>query len=177
MTWRRLCTRARRCLAARRGSLGAASVAGRSRDRPRRVSSRRPCPCPIQQLVARLCVYHIGDEALRTAEMAGRVPDFDATAEDFSAYSRRLQQYFVSNDVSDDVKKRAVFLCAIGAKTFGLLEDLIAPASVEEKSYEQLVSVLKQHFEPGTSAIVARFRFHTCVRGETESVSNFLARL
>ena len=109
--------------------------------------------------------------------MAGRVPEFDAAVEDFSAYSRRLQQYFVGNDISDAAKKRAVFLCAIGAKTFGLLEDLIAPATVEERTYDALVSVLKQHFEPGTSAIVARFRFHTCVRGEAESVTVFLARL
>ena len=109
--------------------------------------------------------------------MAGRVPEFDASVEDFSAYSRRLQQYFISNDVSDASKKRAVFLCAIGAKTFGLVEDLIAPCSVEQKTYDQLVTVLKEHFEPDTSAIVARFRFHTCVRGEAESVSVFLARL
>ena len=105
--------------------------------------------------------------------MAGKVPEFDVTVEEFSAYSRRLKQYFVSKDVSDDTKKRAVFLCAIGAKTFGLLEDLIAPASVEDRSYDDLVTVLKEHFEPESSAIVARFRFHTCVRGETESVSVF----
>ena len=79
--------------------------------------------------------------------------------------------------MSDDTKKRAVFLCAIGAKTFGLLEDLIAPASVEDRSYDDLVTVLKEHFEPESSAIVARFRFHTFVRGEAESESVFLARL
>ena len=105
------------------------------------------------------------------------MPEFDVAVEDFSAYSRRLKQYFVSNDVSDATKKRALFLCAVGAKTFGLLEDLIAPATVEDKSYDDLVAVLKHHFEPESSAIVARFRFHTCMRGEAESVSVFLARL
>ena len=105
------------------------------------------------------------------------MPEFDAAVEDFSAYSRRLEQYFVSSDVSDPAKKRAVFLCAIGARTFGLLEDLIAPSSVDDDSYENLVDVLKKHYEPGTSEIVARFRFHTCVRGEEERVSVFLARL
>ena len=82
------------------------------------------------QLEASVSVYYSGDELIRTAGMAGRVPEFDAAVEDFSAYSRRLQQYFVGNDISDAAKKRAVFLCAIGAKTFGLLEDPIAPAAV-----------------------------------------------
>ena len=125
------------------------------------------------QLEPSIRVYYSGDELIRAAGMAGRVPEFDAAVEDFSAYSRRLQQYFVGNDITDAAKKRAVFLCAIGARTFGLLEDLIAPAAVEERSYEVLVSVLKQHFEPGTSAIVARFRFHTCVREEAELMSIF----
>ena len=68
-------------------------------------------------------------------------------------------------------------MCTIVAKTFGLLLGLIAPVAVEEKTYEELVSVLKRHYEPGTSAIVARFRFHTCVREESELMSIFLAQL
>lgn len=116
---------------------------------------------------------------LEYAAMAGRAPEFDADVECFGAYTRRLNQYFVAQDIGSDqeAKKRAVLLCAIGAKTFGLLEDLIAPATVSEKTYDQLVSVLQSHFEPDKSEIVARFRFHSCFRNDGETVANFLARL
>ena len=71
---------------------------------------------------------------LEYAAMAGRAPEFDADVECFGAYTRRLNQYFVAQDIGSDqeAKKRAVLLCAIGAKTFGLLEDLIAPATVSQ---------------------------------------------
>ena len=120
---------------------------------------------------------------LEYAAMAGRAPEFDADVECFGAYTRRLNQYFVAQDIGSDqeAKKRAVLLCAIGAKTFGLLEDLIAPATVRQKTYDQLVSVLQSPHpdksEPDKSEIVARFRFHSCFRNDGETVANFLARL
>ena len=111
--------------------------------------------------------------------MAGKAPEFDADVESFGAYTRRLKQHFISQDIGDKQvdKKRAILLCAIGAKTFALLEDLLAPSTVEDKSFDELVEVLKAHYEPEKSEIVARFRFHSCFRNEGETVGGFLARL
>ena len=108
-----------------------------------------------------------------------RVPEFDAAIESFGAYSRRLEQYFVANGVGegDAPKRRAILLSAVGASTFSLLEDLIAPASAADKSFQELVKILTDHFEPQQSPIVSRFRFHSCTRDAGESVSSFLARL
>ena len=110
----------------------------------------------------------------------GKAPEFDLNVESFGAYPRRLQQYFIANGITGDAqadKRRAVFLSVVGARTFGLLEDLVAPTPVSECSYDRLVEVLEAHFEPQTSVIVARFRFHSCCRGDQEGMSAFLARL
>ena len=105
-----------------------------------------------------------------------RAPEFDATVESFSAYTRRLEQYFVANDIesSHNVKRRAIFLSAIGPVTFALLEDLIAPVKVSDKKYEDLMKCLKEHFEPSPSTIVARFR---CDREDDASVATYVAQL
>ena len=110
----------------------------------------------------------------------GKAPEFDLNVESLGAYARRLEQYFIANGITGDgqaAKRRAVFLSVVGAKTFGLLEDLVAPTAVSECNYDRLVEVLEAHFEPQISVIVARFRFHSCCRGDPEGVSAFLARL
>ena len=111
--------------------------------------------------------------------MAGKAPEFDADVESFGAYTRRLKQHFISQDIGDKQvdKKRAILLCAIGAKTFALLEDLLAPSTVEDKSFDELVEVLKAHYEPEKSEIVARFRFHSCFRNEGETVGGFFGAI
>ena len=108
-----------------------------------------------------------------------RAPEYNAETECFSAYTRRLEQYFVANDIDDsqNVKRCAIFLSVIGPVTFALLEDLIAPASVSDGKYEDLVKVLSEHFEPAPSRILARYRFNTCDREEGTSVTAYVATL
>ena len=76
----------------------------------------------------------------------------------------------------EDAKRRAIFLSVIGAKAFTLLEDLLAPQSVTDQTYTQLVDVLRKHYEPESSVIVARFRFNSCYRDDSESVSAYRIR-
>ena len=101
----------------------------------------------------------------------GKAPEFDSCLASFGAYSRRLEQHFIANGITgaaQEDKRRAVFLSVVGARTFGLLEGLIAPANVSECTYEDLVMTLVTHFEPQASVIVARYRFHTCHRSDKE---------
>ena len=74
-------------------------------------------------------------------------------------------------------KKRAVFLSVVGAATYKVLRNLISPELPSEKSYDELVSVLEQHYNPAPSEIVERFRFYCRARKPGESVANFLVQL
>ncbi|KAF0290786.1 hypothetical protein FJT64_011047 [Amphibalanus amphitrite] len=62
----------------------------------------------------------------------GKAPEFDPGVESFGSYARRLEQYFIANGITGEDqqgKRRAVFLSVVGARTFGLLEDLVAPTA------------------------------------------------
>ena len=111
------------------------------------------------------------------ASLSGLVREFDPSQESFGTYARWLEQYLVATGVSGQAKRRATLLSVVGPKTFALLEDLVAPQTVSDLEYEQLVTVLQGHFEPKSSEIVARFRFHSCCRDENESVTEYAARL
>ncbi|KAF0299507.1 hypothetical protein FJT64_003478 [Amphibalanus amphitrite] len=111
------------------------------------------------------------------ASLSGLAREFDPSQESFGTYARWLEQYLVATGVSGQAKRRATLLSVVGPKTFALLEDLVAPQTVSDLEYEQLVTVLQGHFEPKSSEIVARFRFHSCCRDENESVTEYAARL
>ena len=85
--------------------------------------------------------------------------------------------FFIENSITTVEKKRAVFLSVVGATTYKVLRNLISPELPSDKSYDELVSVLEQHYNPAPSEIVERFRFYCRVWNPGESVVNFLAQL
>ena len=74
-------------------------------------------------------------------------------------------------------RKNAVFLTAIGTKTYTLLRNLIAPAKPSEKNYDDLVDTLKAHLEPKPMTIAERFKFHKRNQLEGETIAQYLAEL
>ena len=66
----------------------------------------------------------------------GKIGKFDATKEDWTQYTERLDYLFVANGITAAEQKRAVFLTVIGPAAFKLLRNLIAPAKPDEKDYE-----------------------------------------
>jgi hypothetical protein len=67
----------------------------------------------------------------------GRISSFDSTVESWSQYVERVQLYFEANDVPAE-KKKAIFLTLVGPVVYKLLRSLIAPASTESKTLEQI---------------------------------------
>ena len=84
---------------------------------------------------------------------------------------------FVANGITEEAKKRAVFLSVIGASTYKLLSSLLAPDKPGEKAYEMLVQKLTKHFTPAPSEIMERFKFHLRFRKPGESVTTFVSEL
>ena len=84
--------------------------------------------------------------------------------------------FFEANDIKEE-KQVAVFLSVIGSKTFALLRSLVLPESPKDKTLAELVTVLKQHFEPKPVIIVQRFHFHHRNQEPGESVADYVAEL
>ena len=71
--------------------------------------------------------------------------------------------------------QRGIFLSSIGAETYTLLKDLVAPAKPKDKTYEQLKDALLSHLKPKRLVISERFRFHSRKQKEQETVTHFAA--
>ena len=102
-----------------------------------------------------------GDEdGIMATATLGQVEPFELEGGDWNVYSERLDQFLVSNGVVDDAKKVAVFLTVIGGRAYALLRNLLAPTKPADKSYGELVKVMKNHLKPTPPVIAERFKFH-----------------
>ena len=110
------------------------------------------------------------------AATIGSIQEFDPDIEAITAYLERVQLFMTANAVKDD-KKVAVLLSIIGSKAYGLLRNLLEPARPSEKSYDDLVAVLKEHYEPKPIVIAERFRFYRRMQAPGESFASYIAEL
>lgn len=109
----------------------------------------------------------------------GKIDEFDPSAERWSDYADRIEQFFIANGIPavEEERRRAVLLTVIGSETYSVLRALLSPSKPSETEYGAIIACLKAHFEPGVSPIVARYQFHNCCRAPSESASAFLKRL
>ncbi len=57
------------------------------------------------------------------------------------------------------------------------MQDLLAPSKPTEKTYKELIDLIKGHQEPAPSVIMERFHFNSCSQKADESITDFVARL
>ena len=107
----------------------------------------------------------------------GKIYTFNPSQYDWPLYVERLGHVFVANGITEEVKKRAVFLSVIGPSNYKLLSSLLAPDKPGDKEYKTLIDKLSEHFTPAPSEIVERFKFHTRFRKPGESVTAFVSEL
>ena len=58
-----------------------------------------------------------------------------------------VQFFLLANGVHED-KHAAVLLSTIDEETYAILRKLVAPALSKEKTFDQIVQTLANHFEP-----------------------------
>ena len=111
----------------------------------------------------------------------GKIEEFDRESDSWEQYIERLNFYFEANGITssdEDLKKRrAILLSSVGKKTYKLMCDLLAPEKPGEKSFEELCTLVKNHFDPKPSESVQRHKFNNRFRGSGEHVSDFVAAL
>ena len=111
----------------------------------------------------------------------GTVGEFNHRVEDWVSYSERLEQYFTANGIgtegADLTKRRAILLSCCGPATYQLIRNLVAPEKPTDKTFAQLVELVRDHHQPPPSFIVQRYNFHTRVQRTDEGIAEFVAQL
>ena len=59
--------------------------------------------------------------------MLGQVGPYCERKEDWACYVERMELFFITNDITDAPKKRAVLLSGIGPSTYSVLRNLMTP--------------------------------------------------
>lgn len=111
----------------------------------------------------------------------GKIEEFDRDCDTWELYIERLNFYFEANQIEgegDGLKlRRAILLSSVGKKTQKLICDLLAPEKPGDKSYPELCTMVKDHFNPKPSESVQRHKFNNRFRANGENISDFVARL
>jgi len=66
--------------------------------------------------------------------VVGKLEEFDPANDSVTAYVERVQLFIEANGIPAE-KKVAVFLSAIGSKTYSLLRNLLAPTPPKDKHF------------------------------------------
>ena len=85
--------------------------------------------------------------------------------------------FFDANKIEEPERKRAILLSSVGSQTYSLIRNLLSPAKPGGKSYDDLVNLLKEHFNPKSNEIVQRFKLFSRARQSGETVLEYVAAL
>lgn len=71
----------------------------------------------------------------------------------------------------------ATLLSTLGLSVVGTLMSLLSPIQPEDKTLEELIRILKEHYKPAPKALAERYRFMSRKQNQGETVVQFLAEL
>ncbi|KAJ8022246.1 hypothetical protein HOLleu_37087 [Holothuria leucospilota] len=106
-----------------------------------------------------------------------KLEPYNPLEEQWESYQERLEQYFIVQEVTEEKKKTATLLAAVGVKTYALLKDLVAPQKPSELKYSEITDKLKSHFCPVPPTVAERFKFYGRKQCSDETVTEYLAEL
>ena len=89
-------------------------------------------------------------------------------------YMERVQ-IFEANEVSAE-KCLSIFLSIISGSAYALLRNLLSPVSSKDKSLDEVIAILKDHYKP-KPIIVEKFHFLSQSQLPGELVAHFIAEL
>ena len=82
--------------------------------------------------------------------------EFAPENESVKAYLERFQLFVAANAIDDD-KLVPTLLTVVGSAHYSLIRGLVAPELPKNKMYDELVDLLKKHYDPEPIIIAERF--------------------
>ena len=102
----------------------------------------------------------------------GTVGEFQQELKDWTQYCDKLEYYFQAKGITNENKKKSIFLVVIGPASLKLLRNLVSSNKPHKKTLQQLITILKQHYNPTPSVIIQRYTFHTRTRNRLSQLQH-----
>lgn len=96
--------------------------------------------------------------------------------ENFSSWVARVEQFFIVNDVQE-AKRVPLFITLIGAEAYEVLSSLTVPLQPKDKTLNQLLKILNDHFEPKANEIAERYKFYSRNQKEGEPMADYIVEI
>jgi len=106
----------------------------------------------------------------------GSLAPFNVDVDSWKIYQEQLEQFLEVNKIKTDLKKSA-FISCIGQDAYKLLRDLCTPDLPKNKSFEELCTLMENHFTPKINVFRERNNFYMTSQQEGESIADFTARI
>ena len=95
---------------------------------------------------------------MASTKTIGHMQEFNPASETVSAYLERFELFVTANAIVDE-KRVLTLLTVVGLAHYSLLRGLVSPDLPKDKSFSELVDILKKHYDPEPIVIAKRFRF------------------
>ena len=109
------------------------------------------------------------------AKYVGQIGTFDPSKESVDQYSERLDMFFLANDIKEDKTdlRKALFLSEVGVEIYNVMTDLVSPAKPKDKSLQDLITAIKNHFNPVPLEMSETTKFWRRLQKPDESVAEY----
>ena len=115
--------------------------------------------------------------AMRTIGQYKKISEYEKDRENWVCYIERIMLFFEANEIEEHSKKRALLLSSVGAEMYKVIKSLAMPKKPAEKSFKEIVDLLKEHQIPMSNKIAEIFKFNMRDRKKGQSLSEYLAEL
>lgn len=100
---------------------------------------------------------------------------FNASAEPWDNYELRFKAWLLMQDIGTAEKKRAALIAEVGPEAFATLKDLSFPADVNDKTFEELLTLLQEHYKRNRTPMADRLQLHNRKQHDNETLTDYIA--
>ena len=96
--------------------------------------------------------------AMASTKTIGHMQEFNPASETVLAYLERFELFITANAIEEE-KLVLTLLTVVRSAHYSLLHRLVSPDLPKDKSFSELVDILKKHYDPEPIVIAECFRF------------------
>ncbi|KAJ0172353.1 hypothetical protein K1T71_012326 [Dendrolimus kikuchii] len=106
----------------------------------------------------------------------GKIAEFNMATDNWRLYVERLEQYFIVNKITNDLKVPTL-ITVMGADSYELLVNLCTPTKPNAKTFEEITEIMSRHLQPTPNELAERYKFRCRKQMQGESISEYVAVL